>query len=385
MYQPELYPPAAPAAARGRRRGTMLAVTAAAAGAAIAMATVYSSGGAQVVITGTGSVGPTTPALDGQGSGGAQGTGTTTLTRGSASAAQQIGVVDINTVLKYQGARAAGTGIVLSSTGEILTNNHVVSGATSISVQVVTTGRTYRATVVGTAPTEDVAVLRLENAAGLQTAVLGDSGTVQVGASVTGVGNAGGRGGTPSAAHGTVVALDQALTASDGSGQNSERLTGMIETDAPIRAGDSGGPLYDAAAHVLGMDTAASARASRTALGFAIPINRARAIAGEIEAGHASATIHLGYPGFLGVTASASPNTPGALVESVLGDGPAGRAGIKAGDVITAVGGTAVRSSTGLHAAMATLEPGQRVAIAWRDGANQAQRAVITLATGPAD
>jgi S1-C subfamily serine protease len=158
----------------------------------------------------------------------------------------------------------------------------------------VTTGHKYAATVVGTDPTHDVAVLQLRNASGLQTARLGTAAEVaatQVGDAVTGVGNAGGTGGVPSAATGKVIALDQSLTATDENGQNPERLTGMIEVDAPIAAGDSGGPLYNAANRVIGMDTAASASRRATAVGFAIPITRAAAIADEIEAGHASDTI----------------------------------------------------------------------------------------------
>ena len=146
----------------------------------------------------------------------------------TATAAQQVGIVDVNTVLKYQGAQAAGTGMILSSDGEVLTNNHVVDGATSISVTVVSTGKTYTATVVGTDPTDDVAVIQLQHASGLQTAKLGDSSKVSVGDAVTGVGNAGGTGKLTQAS-GTVEGLNQSLTATDDNGQNAEQLTGMIE------------------------------------------------------------------------------------------------------------------------------------------------------------
>ncbi|PZS14190.1 MAG: septum formation initiator [Pseudonocardiales bacterium] len=391
MYeQPDPYlgerPPApepAPASAVQRRRPVLAAGAASVAVAVAVFGLAYSTGRTQR-ITGSGSAVAALPAIDRQGTS-APVPGPAIGSTGSASAAQQVGVVDIDTVLKYQGAAAAGTGMVLTASGEILTNNHVVSGATSITVRVVTTGKTYRASVVGTDPSQDVAVLQLQGASGLQSVHLGDSATLQVGAAVTGVGNAGGTGGTPSAATGTVLALDQPLTATDESGQNAENLTGMIETDAAIKAGDSGGPLYDAADHVVGMDTAASAARSRTAVGFAIPIERASAIAAQIEAGHASATIHLGYPGFLGVSTLASPSAPGALVQSVLAAGPAAQAGIAAGDVITAVGGTPVSSSTALRAAVAARRPGERVTVSWLDSAGQAHRAVITLAVGPPD
>ena len=177
---------------------------------------------------------------------------------GSATAAQQVGVVDIDTVLQYQGAEAAGTGMILTSSGEVLTNNHVIDGATSIKVTVVSTGASYTAKVVGTDPSDDVAVLQLQGASGLQTAKIGNSSGVNVGDAVTAVGNAGGVGGTPSAAKGSVVALNQTLTASNENGSNAETLTGMIEINAAVVAGDSGGPLYDSHDDVVGMDTAAS-------------------------------------------------------------------------------------------------------------------------------
>jgi len=377
--QPDSYRLDLPDAAGSRRPRTGFALGAASLAASVAVA--YSSGHPQVV-AGSGTAVQAAPAMDRQGPGGVQSPG---APAGSATAAQQVGVVDIDTVLGYQRAAAAGTGMVISSSGEILTNNHVIAGATSISVRVVTTGKAYRAAVVGTDATHDVAVLQLQNASGLQTAAVGDSTAVQVGDHVTGVGNAGGTGGTPGAATGTIVALDQALTATDENGQNPERLTGMIETDAPIEAGDSGGPLYDSANHVIGMDTAASAQRRGTAVGFAIPINRATALAAQIEAGEASATIHLGYPGFLGLSATSSGSTSGALVESVLAGGPAAQAGIGAGDVITAVGNTPVTSSAALRTAVAGHRPGQRVTVTWLDTAGHTRQATIALAAGPAD
>ena len=169
------------------------------------------------------------------------------------------GLVDINTTLGYQQEQAAGTGIVLSSNGVILTNNHVIDGATSISVTDVGNHKTYTASVVGYDRTKDIAVLQLHNASGLQTATLGNSSNASVGEDVVGVGNAGGTGGTPSAAGGTVTALNQSITASDDGDGTSEQLSGLIETNADIQPGDSGGALVDTSGDVLGIDTAASA------------------------------------------------------------------------------------------------------------------------------
>src|ERR1700760_2124515 len=167
-------------------------------------------------------------------------------------------LVDVVSTLGDQGASAAGTGIVLTSNGEVLTNNHVIRGATSIKVTDVGNGRTYTAKVVGYDASRDVAVIQLQNASGLTTANLGDSSSVQRGDSVTALGNAGGKGGTPSVATGAVTALNQSITASDESSSTSEQLTGLLETNADIQAGDSGGPLVNEHGQIVGIDTAAS-------------------------------------------------------------------------------------------------------------------------------
>ncbi len=168
------------------------------------------------------------------------------------------GLVDVNSTLGYEGASGAGTGIVLTSTGEILTNNHVIDGATSISVTDVGNGKTYKATVVGYDKSHDIAVLQLQGASGLKTAKIGDSSKATVGESVVAIGNAGGTGGTPSAAGGSIIALNQQITASDELGGASEQLTGLIEVNADVQPGDSGGSLVNSAGQVIGIDTAAS-------------------------------------------------------------------------------------------------------------------------------
>ena len=246
---------------------------------------------------------------------------------------------------------------MLTSNGEILTNNHVVDGATKITVTVVSTGQSYTATVVGTDATDDVAVLQLSDASGLSTAKL-SSDAASVGDAVTAVGNAGGTGGTPSAATGTVTALDQSITASDEAGSDPEQLTGMIQVDADIQAGDSGGPLYDSDGEVVGIDTAASSGQSASTVGFAIPIAKATSIADRIESGEDSATIQQGTPAFLGVQL-AQDATGGATISGVVDGSPAAEAGLQAGDTITAVGGTTVDSADALSAALAKQRPGR--------------------------
>jgi S1-C subfamily serine protease len=309
------------------------------------------------------------------GNGGTAGTSTAT-----ASAKQQVGIVDINTVLNYGQGRAAGTGIVLTSSGEVLTNNHVVNGSTSISVVIVNSNKTYTARVIGTDPTDDIAVIQLQNASGLQTANLGDSSKVAVADSVTGVGNAGGVGGTPSAAPGKVVALNQSITASDSDGSNSEKLNGLIQTDAPIQAGDSGGPLYSSKDEIIGVDTAASAGGQGTS-GYAIPINTAEAIAKRIIGGEQSATISQGYPAFLGV--ELSPDTVAPTITGVVPGLAAEKAGLGEGDTITSVGGTTISTSAELSKAIAGYKPGEQVALSWTDAAGKAHSATVTLGEGP--
>jgi S1-C subfamily serine protease len=323
----------------------------------------------------------------------AGGTGTSASTS-TATDAQQVGVVDINTVLDFGAGQAAGTGIVLTAAGEILTNNHVIADSTGISVTVVSTGRTYAATVVGTDATDDVAVLQLTGASGLATAKIGNSARVAVQDAVTAVGNAGGTGGAPSSATGTVTALNQSITATDETGSNPEQLTGMIEIAADVQAGDSGGPLYAADGTVIGIDTAAgsapasaTSATSATTTAFAIPIAKATSIADAIVAGKASSTIRLGYPAFLGVQlqpGSLDAVSGGAAIAGVVAGSAAATAGLQAGDTITAINGVPVASSSGLSTALASHRPGQRVTVRWLDAAGQPHTATVTLTAGPA-
>lgn len=298
------------------------------------------------------------------------------------------GVVDIDTTLGYLQATAAGTGMVLSSTGEILTHNHVVKGATAIRVTVVSTGRSYTASVVGTAPTQDVAVLQLAGATGLSTIPIGDSSTVSVGQAVTATGNAGGTGGQPTVVTGQVTAVAQTITAGDASSGEAQQLTGLIQTDAPIVAGDSGGPLA-ADGKVVGMDTAASASSrfgpATAPEGYAIPINTAVRIAAAIESGTASATVHIGTHGMLGIAVDPQADGSGAVVSGLLRGGSAAGAGLAAGDVITALDGAAVDSPTGLTTLLARTHSGQTVTVGWTDAYGQAHTARVTLTAAPAD
>ena len=296
-------------------------------------------------------------------------------------------IVDINTKLGYQRAAAAGTGMVLTSDGQVLTNNHVIAGSTSLNATVVN-GKTYSAKVLGTDPTEDIALIKLDGASGLTPIKTGDPSKLAAGDSIVAAGNAGGLGGTPSVVTGTIVALDQAVTASDIGGGNAEQLTGMIEINAPLQPGDSGGPLINPSSLVIGMDTAASATnrvESQSSVGFAIPITRALAIAKEIAAGHASTTIQIGVPGFLGVSIDPTTNTGGgATLSGVIPGSPSEKAGLAGGDVITSINGQPVDSPSSLTAILRQHHPGDKVSVGWSDSSGKKRSATITLTVGPA-
>jgi len=341
-------------------------------------------------------------------------------------------LVDVVSTLGNQGASAAGTGIVLTSNGTVLTNNHVIRGATSIKVTDVGNGRTYTAKVVGYDATKDVAVIQLQNASGLTTANLGDSSSVQTGDSVTALGNAGGKGGTPSVATGAVTALNQGITASDeGSGANSEQLTGLIETNANIQPGDSGGALVNSYGQVIGMNTAASSgtqfqsESGQSAVqAYAIPIDNAESIAKQIEAGQGSSTVHIGATAFLGIESDGSSSgsgsgsgsgdsggfgdgsgfggfggfgsqgdgsgtngsgtSNGVTIAGTLSGSAAANAGLTAGDTITSVGGQAVSSTSDIQQALVKYHPGDKISVSWVDQSGQSQTATVTLASGPA-
>ena len=308
-----------------------------------------------------------------------------------AALAQKVdpALVDINTVLGAQNEEAAGTGIVISSDGVILTNNHVVAGATSITVTDIGNQKSYRAAVVGYDRTQDIAVVKLDGASGLATATL-SSTPAKAGDQIVAIGNAGGTGGTPSAVGGVVSALNQSITASDESSGASEQLTGLIQVNADIEAGDSGGPLLTTSGQVLGVDTAASAGfqyQSAGGEGYAIPIASATTIADQIRGGQSSSRIHIGETAYLGVELAGGgrgqSQESGPVVLGVVRDSPADGAGLTRGDVIRSVGGTAVDSATTLTNLMDRYHPGDKVKLTWADVDGQSHSDTLKLTTGP--
>ena len=314
-------------------------------------------------------------------------------------------LVDVNSTFNYQNAAGAGTGVVVSSDGEVITNNHVVNGATSISVTDVGNGKTYRASVVGYDASHDIAVLQLQGASGLTTASIGDSATASVGEPIVAVGNAGGAGGTPTSAGGAITGLNQSVTAGDDLNGTSEQLAGMIGVNANVQAGDSGGSLVNSAGQVLGIDTAGSSGStsvdfssqSSSAEAFAVPIDTAMSIANQIESGQGTSTIHVGSTAFLGVMTTsnasqggtgfgdsgASAGTAGVTVAGVVSGGAAAQAGLAQGDVITSFDGQTLSAASDLTKLLVPLHPGDKVQVGWVDSSGQSHTGTVDLGSGP--
>lgn len=314
-----------------------------------------------------------------------------------------VGVVNIES--RMFGGVGAGTGMVIDAGGVVLTNNHVVEGADTIEVTLVTTGDTYDATIIGTDPDEDVAVLQLDGAEGLEVIPLGDSDAVAVGDAVAAIGNAGGRGGQPKVAPGEVIGLDKTIRAADPSGGGLETLRNMIQVDADVRPGDSGGPLASDAGEVVGMTTAAASGigASTSPEGYAIPINRALELADSLRSSGSGGTGRETSPTTedqgedpSGIPGGEDPGTPatggarlgvqvysgpggGALVVGVVPGSPADEAGLQTGDLIVEIDGTVVRTSDDVVDAIGGHEPGDTITIVWDSVTGQTGRASVTL------
>jgi S1-C subfamily serine protease len=300
-------------------------------------------------------------------------------TRAARATSVNIGIVDIYTKLGYEdGAAAAGTGMLISRTGAVLTNNHVIRGATKFKVVDVTTHHSYNATVVGYSVSHDIAVLQLANASRMQTIKLGGYLKLHVGQQVVARGNAQGRGGVPKAARGQVIALHRKIVARDLTGE-SETLRNVIATNTPVEPGDSGGPLLDLHNRAIGMVTAGSTVG--VARGFAIPIRQALLYARSILKGKSSATIHVGPTAFLGVVLK--DVSGGTQIQQVLPNLPADAAGLVAGDVITAIDNSAISSMADMRKALLRLAVGTAVTIEWTDANGVAQTGTITPASGP--
>ncbi len=389
-------PPERPRPSAGRRVLTAVAVI------ALALASGGIGAAIETAVHGSSSSGAAQPFPirpfqpdfgNGDGSGASPSSGT--LDAEAIAAKVTPAIVNINTTLAPTG-RAAGTGMIISSSGEVLTNNHVISDATSVRVTIGVTGESHTAHVVGYDVKDDVALLQMDGASHEKTVTFGDASKVQVGDPVVAIGNAGGRGGTPTVTQGSVTALDQQVTAGDLGGET-ETLQGMLQINAPIQPGDSGGPLVDKNGHVIGMNTAAAGgrfqQQTGSNIGFAITIDKAVSVARVIANHQDTETVHIGPRGLLGVQVrnasqgdafgNAAPVDSGALVINVQNGSGADAAGIRTGDVIVSVAGESVADTSGLHLALAKYHPGDHVDIGWVDGSGARHSANVTLTEGP--
>ncbi len=313
-------------------------------------------------------------------------------------------VVDINVEDAIAGP-AAGTGMIISSSGYVLTNNHVIDQATTVQVTVAGHASAYPAKVVGYDAAQDVALVKIEGVSGLPTVRFGDSSSVSVGDSVVAIGNALGQGGPPTVVSGSVTALGRTITAGDEVTGVPETLHGVIQTDAQIQPGDSGGPLVDAKGRVIGMDTANASSEAGTVLGFAIPIDRARSIAEQIIAGKAGGGVAIGLSAFLGIDVSNGSNgggggllpfgssgvsgqngagqVSGVTVSNVISNSPAAQAGMQGGDVITSIDGKPTPTFAALHKQIQGHQPGQKITIGFVDETGASHTVTVVLSGIP--
>ncbi|MFI5313060.1 MAG: S1C family serine protease, partial [Candidatus Dormibacteria bacterium] len=295
------------------------------------------------------------------------------------------GIVNINVTLGSNGG-AAGTGMVITSTGEVLTNNHVIDGETSMTVELPSTGKSYPAHVLGYDLTEDVALVQIDGGGTFKTVSIGNSSTVNIGDAVVALGNALGRNGAPSVTTGQVTNLNRTITASDQSGTDVETVTGLIQIDASIQPGDSGGPLTDANGTVIGMDTAAQAAGQfnqqGSSVAYAIPINKAMSIVKQIQSGQSTSNVHVGNTrALLGVGGQTGQG--GVQVVEVQPGSAAANAGITVGSTITSLDGSSIASNGALRNAIVQHQPGTSVSVTWTDTSGTSHTAKVTLGTGP--
>jgi S1-C subfamily serine protease len=245
------------------------------------------------------------------------------------------------------GGSGAGTGVVITADGEVLTNAHVVRGANTVRVRLEGEAQSREATIVGSDGVNDLALLKIRDASALPTAELGDSASVKVGDDVVAIGNALGLQGEPTVTRGIVSATDRTL----------DTLTGLIQHDAAINPGNSGGPLLNRSGQVIAINTATAGQG--TGIGFAIPVDHAKTVIERLRRGETAPPV-----GWLGVqTTDPDDGSRGALITAVVSGQPADAAGLRQDDLITAVDGTPVTGAADLGGLVREHQPGQRSTI----------------------
>lgn len=303
-------------------------------------------------------------------------------------------VTDVTTQTIFGAAtqQAAGTGIVVSKDGYILTNRHVISSASKVQV-VMADGTTHEdVQVVGTDPLNDVAFLKIDGVSDLRAATLGDSSTVRIGQEVIAIGNSLGQY-QNTVTSGIISGKGRPVSAGDGSGGSTESLTDLLQTDAAINPGNSGGPLLNVSGQVIGMNTAVAANAQ--GIGFAIPINATKGTLKSVLAGKGVQRAYLGLR-YVPLTAAVAKQynlsvTEGAYVvggensaTGVVSEGPADKAGVKDKDIITKINGLTVGRQGGVSSLIGEYAPGDTVELVIvRDGRELTTK--VTLAAYPSD
>ncbi|APE37448.1 protease [Nocardia mangyaensis] len=271
-------------------------------------------------------------------------------------------LVNISVESSPLGIGAAGSGIVLTADGQVLTSHHVIKGAEVLTVTGIGNGLAYNATVLGYDSAADIALLSLTGASGLATARLGTSADLRIRQEVLAIGDAGGDGGAPDSVAGPITGLNATIIAMNSADLTRKALHGMVEIAAPVVGGQSGGALVDATGAVVGVITAASGERGRTehqtkpANGYAVPIDTAVRIVEQIRSGTPTESVHIGPTATLGVQiVDAEP--AGAQVNWAFYGQPARAAGIGTGDIITAVDGRAITTAKALRSAINVRKP----------------------------
>ncbi|MFE7741859.1 S1C family serine protease [Nocardia sp. NPDC057455] len=309
------------------------------------------------------------------------------LDPGLVTAAVRPALVNINASTERSGPGAAGSGIVLTADGEVLTSHHVVKGADTVTVTDVGNGKVYDAEVLGYDAEADIALLDLAAATELPTATIGTSAGLRVREEVLAIGNAGGTGGTPTAVHGPLTDLDSAIVAVNAADLSRKALSGMLEVAAAVTPGQSGGALVDRNASVVGVIAAASGDGARAAdhpaNGYAVPIDAAMRVVHQIRSGSPTDTVHIGPTATLGVLVSnALPVGTGARVDAALYGMPAYAAGLTSGDVIISIDDRAVTNAQSLRSALNTHKPDDTIRLGIT-GASGRRTVPVTLVAGP--
>ncbi|WP_232664768.1 S1C family serine protease [Pseudonocardia sp. TRM90224] len=290
----------------------------------------------------------------------------------AAAAKATPSTVDIRVALN--GGAAEGSGVVLTADGNVLTNNHVVAGSTGDITVTLADGSTHSARVVGTSPSYDLAVIKIEGASGLTPAALGQSAGLQVGQPVVAIGSPQGLTGTVTT--GIVSAFNRTVQVQGEDGQ--AVVYNGLQTDTPINPGNSGGPLVNLDGQVVGINSAIASQGS-TGLGFSIPIDQARRIAQEImDTGTATKPVL----GVTGRSTSTGTGGAGAQLATVQEGSPAAQAGLVAGDVITKVGDATIEDFADLIARIGSYAPGQQISLTVGSGSTT-RTVQVTLGSQP--